>query len=342
MLDRMPAMPFRILCLGLCLGLPLLLASAQQVQRPAESNSADSMPSAYATVQSDGAAVIGTDDVITIEALNVEEISKAWKVGGGGDLSLPIVGRVHAAGMTAGQLEEELSTRLKQFVRNPQVTVFISEFHGHPATVSGAVEKPGVVQLQGPTSLFEVLVAAGGTKEAGPTVTLTRGRESGTIPNPNARTTVDGAYSVIELPLKQVLQKDSPEANLAVVAGDVVMVSKDQKLRRMVYVAGEVNRPGAIELVTQSKVSFSQALAMAGGLTHVASPGKTILRHIDKEGLETTSVRVDAKRILSGQQKDMALEDGDIVIVPSSRVAIYLETMTSSAISSSMLLIGRL
>ena len=139
-----------------------------------------------------------------------------------------------------------------------------------------------------------------------------------------------------------MLQKDSPEANLAVVAGDVVMVSKDQKLRRMVYVAGEVNRPGAIELVTQSKVSFSQALAMAGGLTHVASPGKTILRHIDKDGLETTSLRVDAKRILSGQQKDVALEDGDIVIVPSSRVAIYLETMTSSAISSSMLLIGRL
>jgi hypothetical protein len=45
---------------------------------------------------------------------------------------------------------------------------------------------------------------------------------------------------------------------------------------------------------------------------------------------------------LSGQNKDLALEDGDIVIVPSSRVAIYLETMTSSAISSSMLLIGRL
>ena len=331
-------MRFRILCLGL----PLILAAAKQAQPPAEGNTAESMPSAYATVQSDDAAVIGVDDVITIEALNVEEISKPWRVGGGGDLSLPIVGRVHAAGMTAAQLEEELTTRLKQFVRNPQVTVFISEFHGHPATVSGAVEKPGVVQLQGPTSLFEVLVSAGGPKEAGPTVTLTRGRENGTIPYPSARTTVDGAYSVVELQLKQVLQKDSPEANLAVLANDVVTVSKDLKPRHMVYVAGEVNRPGAIELVTQNKVSFSQALAMAGGLTHVASAGKTVLRHVDKDGLETASIRVDAKRILSGQDKDLALTDGDVVIVPSSRVAIYLETMTSSAISSSMLLIGRL
>jgi polysaccharide export outer membrane protein len=331
-------MSFRILCLGL----PLIVASAGQAPPPVEGNAADSTPSAYATAQSDGAAVIGSDDVITIEALNVEEISKPWRVGGGGDLSLPIIGRVHAAGMTAAQLEEELTTRLKQFVRNPQVTVFISEFHGHPATVSGAVEKPGVVQLQGPTSLFEALVSVGGPKEAGPTVTLTRGRESGTIPYPNARTSVDGAYSVVELPLKEVLQKDSPAANLAILANDVVTVSKDLKLRRMVYVAGEVNRPGAIELVTQSRVSFSQALAMAGGLTHVASPGKTVLRHVDKDGLETTSTRVDAKRILSGQDKDLALTDGDVVIVPSSRIAIYLETMTSSAISSSMLLIGRL
>jgi len=326
--------------LGLA-GLPFVLLAGQQAP-PVEANPADSAPSAYATAQSDGAAVIGSDDVITIEALNVEEISKAWKVGGGGDLSLPILGRVHAAGMTAAQLEEELTTRLKQFVRNPQVTVFISEFHGHPATVSGAVEKPGVVQLAGPTSLFEVLVLAGGPKEPGPTVTLTRGRDGGTIPYASARTTVDGAYSVVELPLKEVLQKDSPAANLAVLTNDVVTVSKDLKLRHVVYVAGEVNRPGAIELVTQNRVSFSQALAMAGGLTHVASAGKTVLRHVDKEGLETASTRVDAKRILSGQDKDIVLTDGDVVIVPSSRVAIYLETVTSSAISSSMLLIGRL
>ncbi len=331
--------PWRMLCLA---SLPVLLLAAEQAQLPVEANPADNAPSAYATAQSDGAAVIGADDVITIEALNVEEISKAWKVGGGGDLSLPIVGRVHAAGMTAAQLEEELTTRLKQFVRNPQVTVFISEFHGHPATVSGGVEKPGVVQLQGPTSLFEALVLAGGPKEPGPTVTLTRGRDGGTIPYPSARTTVDGAYSVVELPLKEVLQKDSPAANLAVLTNDVVTVSKDQKLRHMVYVAGEVNRPGAIELVTQDKVSFSQALAMAGGLTHVASASKTVLRHVGTEGLESAAIRVDAKRILSGQDKDLALTDGDVVIVPSNRLSIYLETATSSAISSSLLLIGRL
>ena len=139
-----------------------------------------------------------------------------------------------------------------------------------------------------------------------------------------------------------MLQRDSAAANVAVLTNDVVTVSKDPKIRRMVYVAGEVARPGAIELVTQSKVSFSQAIAMAGGLTRVAKAGHTVLRHVDKNGLETASTRVDAKRILSGQDKDLALQDGDIVIVPSSRMAIYLETATSTAITSSVYILGRL
>ena len=170
----------------------------QPITAPAvENQSPDSLPSAYATAEGDSAAVIGVDDVVTIAALNSDEISKAWRVAASGDLILPILGRVRAAGLTEAQLEQELSIRLKEFVRNPQVTVFISEFHGHPATVSGAVEKPGVVQLKGPTTLFEALVLAGGPKEAGPTVTLTRAREYGTIPHANAKTSLDGMYSVL-------------------------------------------------------------------------------------------------------------------------------------------------
>ena len=70
----------------------------------------------------------------------MEEISKAWRIGASGDLNLPLVGRVKAAGLTAEELETEISARLKEYVRNPQVTVFVSDFKSHPVTVSGAVE----------------------------------------------------------------------------------------------------------------------------------------------------------------------------------------------------------
>jgi polysaccharide export outer membrane protein len=336
-------MLFRAISIFALAGLAITGALNAQ-NAPAEPPRQEPAPSAYATTQmpAETAAPISPDDLVTIEALNVEEISKAWRVGGSGDLSLPIVGRIHAAGMTVDQLEQELTARLKQFVRNPQVTVFISEFRGHPVTVSGAVEKPGVVQLQGPASLFDVLVDAGGPKDAGATLTLTRNRDYGVISYPDAKTSADGAYSVAEVPLKDVAQKDTAAANIAVLPYDVITVSKDDRRRRLVYVAGEVNRPGAIELVNQDKVSLSQALAMAGGLTRLASSKKTILRHVDKNGMEVASIHVNAHRILDGQEKDLPLRDGDILIVPTNRLAVYTEAMTSTAISSSVVILGRL
>src|SRR5436305_1588962 len=79
---------------------------------------------------------IGPDDTVTISALNVEEISKAWRVGVSGELNLPMVGRVKAAGLTVDQLEAEISSRLKQYVKDPQVTIYVSDFKSHPVTVS--------------------------------------------------------------------------------------------------------------------------------------------------------------------------------------------------------------
>src|ERR1051326_3375190 len=108
--------------------------------------------------------IIGPDDIGTIMALNMEEISKAWRIGPAGELNLPMVGRVKAAGLTAQQLEGEISGKLKEFVRDPQVTVFVSEFKSHPVTISGAVERPGVLQVDRPTPLFAVLALAGGVK----------------------------------------------------------------------------------------------------------------------------------------------------------------------------------
>ena len=75
---------------------------------------------------------IGPDDTVTIMALNVDEISKAWRIGPSGELNLPLVGRINAAGMTADQLEKAITDRLKEYVRDPEVTVFVSDFKSHP------------------------------------------------------------------------------------------------------------------------------------------------------------------------------------------------------------------
>jgi polysaccharide export outer membrane protein len=285
--------------------------------------------------------VLGPDDSVTIMALNVDEISKQWRIGPSGDLNLPMVGRLKAAGMTADQLEAEISNRLKQFVHDPQVTVFVSDFKSHPVTVSGAVEKPGVLQLEKPMPLFAVLAQAGGIKDAGPTVTLTRRVENGPIPVTAAKQSKDGQFSMLELPIESVLRGNGEAANVEVRPFDAITVSQEKRLH-MVFLSGEVNKPGAIELTTQDTVSLSKALAMAGGITHTAKPGRTVIRHINSKGQETAFAFVDLKKILTGKAKDLTLTDGDVVVVPSSSIQTYLQSMSTTAITSSVMILGRL
>ncbi|HLH20620.1 MAG TPA: polysaccharide biosynthesis/export family protein [Bryobacteraceae bacterium] len=284
---------------------------------------------------------IGPDDTVTITALNVEEISKAWRVGPSGELNLPMIGRLKAAGLTADQLEAEIATRLKKFVVDPQVTVFVSDFKSHPVTVSGAVERPGVLQLEKPTPLFAVLAQAGGVKDAGPTVTLTRPIENGPIPVAGARDSKDGKYSILELPVEAVLRGNGEDANVEVRPFDSITVST-VKRPRLVYMAGEFNKPGAIELDTMDTVSLSKAIALAGGITHVAKPGRTLIRHIGANGQETAVAFVDIRKILDGKAKDLVLSDGDVVIVPSSSLSTYIQAMGTTAITSSVMILARL
>src|SRR5207302_9130286 len=97
-------------------------------------------------------------------------------------------GRVHAAGLTVEQLENAMVERLKAYLQQPTVTVGIAEFRSQPVSVLGAVGTPGVLQLQGRKTLFEILSMAGGLKaEAGNVVVITRQKEQGAIPLPNAK-----------------------------------------------------------------------------------------------------------------------------------------------------------
>ncbi|MEO8592808.1 MAG: polysaccharide biosynthesis/export family protein [Candidatus Solibacter sp.] len=289
----------------------------------------------------DPGTLIGPDDTITLVALNLDEISKPFRVGSSGELSLPLVGRVMAAGKTVEALEAEISERLKQFVREPQVTVYVSEYRSQPVTVSGAVAKPGILQLQGSTPLYSIIVQAGGPKDAGPTVTLTRDQRYGPIPFPEASTTADGNYSVAELALDEAIRGDSEAGTLLLKPNDLVTVSP-QRPPRLVYITGEVNKPGAIELVHRSEVSMTQLLSMAGGFSRIARPSKTVIRHIGESGAETAFQLIDLKKVLDGKAKDLFLTDGDIVVVPSNQLASYFSAMSSVAISSSAMILGRL
>ena len=196
----------------------------------------------------DSGYVLGPDDQIVIHAMESPEISdKPILIGTNGNITLPLVGRVKAGGLTVEQLETELNARLKKYVKDPQISVTVVEFRSQPVSVFGAVTKPGVIQLRGRKTLYEVLSMAGGPREtAGSTLTVTRRRENGEIPLPGATIDPTGQFSTARLNVQEILEGKNPAANIEIKPNDTISVSEADS--NMIYVVGDVEHGGAFTL----------------------------------------------------------------------------------------------
>jgi polysaccharide export outer membrane protein len=260
--------------------------------------------------------VLGPGDQILVRVLDMEEMSKeAFQIDMRGNINLPMVGRIHAKGMTVEQLEEAIAARLKSYIKQPDVSVTLHEMRSQPVSVLGSVRNPGVHQLQGQKSLLEVLSLAGGLQpEAGYSVRIARRKEWGPIPLPGARLDESGQYWVAEVGVKEIMEARSPEKNIPVKPQDVVTVPKGQ----MVYVMGAVKKSGGFVLGEKEKTTVLEALSMAEGCDNFAKrSGAKILRKTDNPD-KRLEIALDLSKILDGKQRDVLMEQDDILFVPIS------------------------
>lgn len=290
--------------------------------------------------------VIGPDDSITIVALNCDPISKTWRVGTSGDLNLPMAGTIQASGMTVKQFEETVASRLKKFIIDPQVTAYVSDLRSQPVTITGAVDKPGVYQIAGDKNLFEVLLMAGGPKGSGPMVSLRRSVALGPIGIPGVKEYKDDGYEFVELELSEVMSARGDKATIPVLPNDLISVSPARP-QRFVYISGEVNRPGAVELVSQDAVSLLKVLAIAGGNTPNANLKQTMIMHLNADGSQAAGqTMIDLKKIKEGKAMDLTLSAGDVVILSTSGLKSTLREAVSAVmntgVSSSILVLARI
>jgi polysaccharide export outer membrane protein len=257
---------------------------------------------------------LGPGDSIAIAALGEDDLSKRWTISQSGDLYLPYVGRVPAAGKTAAELEKELVERFGRYLRNPMLTVTVAELKSRPVTVSGAVRNPGIYQIDGGVTLYQILALAGGVDQAGSIVAVTRPKNSGSINLPHAKWVNGGSEMMVELSLKDVLHPDHPAGQLALQPHDTVGVEKGHG--RLIYVAGEVNTPGAIQLDTADSLSVTQAIAMVGGYKNTAVLDKAILWSCCDDANKRHMALVSVKKILEGKEEDRELKEGDYLMLP--------------------------
>ena len=260
--------------------------------------------------------VLGPDDQIVLQGLNAEEIvNRPMRIDPSGEIGLPMVGRLRAAGLTIQQFEQELNQRLSIYIREPRISVSVTEYRSQPVSVLGAVNSPGVLQVQGRKTLMELLSLAGGLRpDAGYRVKITRGVEWGPIPLPNAAPDSTGKFNVAEVTIKGLMEAKNPEANILIMPHDVISVP----VAELVYVIGDVKKAGGFTLHERETMSVLQALSLAEGLQSTADAKRAKILRLPPDGEDRQEIPVNVKEILAGKSQDVTLQGGDILFVPDS------------------------
>jgi len=199
---------------------------------------------------------------------------------------------VPVEGVTAKRVEDRIALLLKSrgFVRDPQVTVTVLQFKSRQVSVLGLVSRPGRYALEeGVYRLTDVLALAGGAlSDSSDTVTLVR--------------VAGGKTLKYEIDLPALFRSGDFSRNPEILAGDSIYVSRAP----LVYIYGEVNRPGAFRL--EKDMSLMQGLSMAGGVTLRGTEKNIQIRRRDGNGKYVT---------VAGALTD-ALHPDDVVFVRES------------------------
>jgi polysaccharide export outer membrane protein len=260
--------------------------------------------------------LLGPDDQLEISAPELSEFAnKPARIDGEGEIQVPLAGRVHVSGLTVQQTEQELDKVLSKYIRNPQVAVSVAEIRSQPVSVLGAVNTPGVHQVQGHKTLLEMLALAGGIRsDAGYSVRITRHLEWGCIPLPKAQLDPTGQFSVAEVNLKKIMEAKDPADNIQIFPHDIISVPKAE----MVYVIGEVKRSGGFVLGEHQSISVLQALSLAEGLSGPADARHSRILRLKRDADQREELPVDVKAVLTGKKPDVALQADDILFIPGS------------------------
>ncbi|HET6453232.1 MAG TPA: polysaccharide biosynthesis/export family protein [Armatimonadota bacterium] len=240
--------------------------------------------------------LIKPGDTLNLIVLGETDFTRHVIVSPQGSITLPLINDVKVTGMTTMQAAQEITTQLKRFMKNPQVTVELLEAGKMQVTVSGEVKNPGVVALPYGARLIDSIMAAGGYT---PTADLSKVKVS--RPGSESSATVD---------LSKFLLSGDASTNITVSMGDTIFVPSSEGTIGSILVLGAVLQAGPRPL-TQG-MTVREAVMAAGGPTPLADLNNITLRH---EGSTDTTV-IDYSKITSGDvAANPQLKPGDVIMI---------------------------
>ena len=250
---------------------------------------------------------IGPGDVLLIEVAGEPELRRKVKVQEQGTIRLPYIDRDLAiAGLSEPQVSALLRQEFIAILKDPQVTVFIEEYHARMASIAGAVNQPKQIALTRELRLYDLISLAGGISDkAGNIVQLIHTRP-------------EDSLEIIDL--RDLVRR--PELNRVIRDGDFINVPE----AGIFYVTGNVNKPGSFPM--KDTVKLTQALAMAGGvMADTRKKEIKLVRATDANQSGTTETVINLLEIEKDPSKDLLLKPYDVVMVPESTRAKQTKTL---------------
>jgi polysaccharide export outer membrane protein len=266
---------------------------------------------------------INSGDLLDVGVFDTPELSGKLRVDESGQIAIPVAGPMKVAGMTAEEAGAAIEAKLREadMMKDPHVTVFISEFATQGVTVTGEVKSPGIYPLLGSHGLVDVLTAAGGVSQS-----------SGRMVSVTHKS--DPAHPEM---IRLASKPGEIVANVDIQPGDTVVVSR----AGVAYVVGDVAKAGGFLIEGNDRLTVLEIMALAGGTTRTSAKDKARLIRKSPNGRE--EMPIPLKAMLMGKVKDMPVEDGDILFVPSSggKAALYRGTEAAVAIGTGLTLGGK-
>jgi polysaccharide export outer membrane protein len=236
---------------------------------------------------------VGPGDVLRVTVFGQPDLSAEVGINDKGIINLPLIGGLDVNDLTTSQVTTKIAAnyRDKQFLKNPEISVEVIQLRSQMVSILGEVSQPGRYPIPGRMTVLELLATAGGlTVDADSNVTLLRR---------STDQTKDDVRIPIRLGETNTTERTPLDVNLN--SGDVVYVNK----KKLFYIHGEVNRPGAYPM--EPDMNVMRAVSLGGGLTQRASSGRmSIYRKVDEQARQFSVKMADT------------VQAGDVVYVKES------------------------
>lgn len=237
------------------------------------------------------AQIIGLgQEIFSRSVYDHDDLQTRVRVDSGGGISMPLIGNVQVADLTIPEVSKKITGLLADgYIINPQVNVFVEEFRSKKVVILGRVNKPGLIELSGKTTLLELISQAGGLKkDAGDSATIKR--------------KTDQEETVIPIDLISLVEKGDLRQNVTIQDGDTVYISK----AGMCFTTGEVKKPGTYPCGEGSTVL--KLIALSSGFSGKAA----------KSSVRIVRVVNGKKTILKNVKLDTPVKHNDVIVVPES------------------------